>query len=187
MNLVFVHGPPAVGKLTVARELARITGFRLFHNHLTVDLLLSVFDFGTAPFVVLREQIWLSVFREAAACNVSLIFTFNPERSVRERFIQDTVETIESAGGKVFFVELTCSQQELERRLEIPSRSEFGKLGSLEKFHELEAAGAFEFRGIPKTGLTVDTTDRSAQESAQLISTHLSLGQEWPNGETLKT
>jgi hypothetical protein len=79
MKLVFLHGAPAVGKLTVARELAVLTGFRLFHNHLTVDLVSSLFPFGSEPFVLLREQIWLAAFAEAARNNLSLIFTFNPE------------------------------------------------------------------------------------------------------------
>ena len=38
MKLVILYGPPGVGKLTVGRELAARTGFKLFHNHLTVDL-----------------------------------------------------------------------------------------------------------------------------------------------------
>ncbi len=87
MDLVFIHGPAASGKLTVARELSRLTGLRLFHNHLTVDAVTAVFDFGTEPFILLREQIWLSIFREAAQRNASLIFTFTPERSVRASFI----------------------------------------------------------------------------------------------------
>ena len=45
MWLVFLHGPPGSGKLTVGRELQSITGFRLFHNHLVVDLLESLFEF----------------------------------------------------------------------------------------------------------------------------------------------
>jgi hypothetical protein len=36
MDLVFLYGPPAAGKFTVGRELAAITGFGLFHNHLTL-------------------------------------------------------------------------------------------------------------------------------------------------------
>ncbi len=39
MKLVFIYGPPASGKLTVARELAALTGYKLFHNHLVVEAL----------------------------------------------------------------------------------------------------------------------------------------------------
>ena len=173
MNLIFIHGAPAAGKLSVARELAKLTGFRLFHNHLTVDLVSSVFPFGSQPFVLLREQVWLSVFREAATNDVSLIFTFNPERTVRECFIEDTVDVVESAGGKVYFVELTCSQSELERRIENPSRKEFGKLGSVEQYRALRDAGAFGYRKLPN-GLSFDTTHHSPADTADLIREHLS-------------
>ena len=75
-----MYGMPATGKLTVAQELARITGYKLFHNHLVVDLLLSVFEFGSTPFVEMREQIWLSVFAHAGRSGMEgLIFTFAPE------------------------------------------------------------------------------------------------------------
>lgn len=175
MVLLFIHGAPAVGKLTVARKIADLTGFRLFHNHLTVDLLLSVFDFGSEPFVLLREQIWLSVFREAARQKVSLIFTFNPERTVRQSFIGDTVEAIESEGGVVHFVQLFCSEQELERRLVSPARSEYGKLTSLEQYKELKHSGAFVFGDIGPAALTIDTTYSPAENTAQLIVEHFSL------------
>ena len=46
MKLVFLYGPPAVGKFTVAKELAALTGFKLFHNHLTVDVATSIFEHG---------------------------------------------------------------------------------------------------------------------------------------------
>lgn len=175
MKLVFIHGAPAVGKLSVARDLAELTGFQLFHNHLTVDLVSSVFSFGSQPFVLLREQVWLSVFREAAINGVSLIFTFNPERTVREQFIEDTLDAVESAGGRVYFVELTCSQIELERRIENPSRKEFGKLSSIEQYRALETAGAFSFRKLPP-GLSLDTTNSSPARTATLIEEYLSTG-----------
>jgi chloramphenicol 3-O-phosphotransferase len=172
MKLIFIHGAPAVGKLTVARELASATGFRLFHNHLTVDLVSSLFPFGSEPFILLREQIWLAAFAEAARQNLSLIFTFNPERTVRQRFIQDAIEVVEAAGGMVVFVELTCAEEELERRVEDASRKEFGKLASTEQYRSLKATGAFEFPKLPE-GLSVDTTNRSPADSAQLISKYL--------------
>jgi chloramphenicol 3-O-phosphotransferase len=172
MKLIFLHGAPAVGKLTVARELATLTGLSLFHNHLTVDLVGSLFPFGSGPFILLREKIWLAAFAEAARNNVSLIFTFNPERTVRERFIQDTIEVVEAAGGKVVFVELKCGEAELEQRLEDASRKEFGKLTSLEQYRKLKDGGAFQFPKLPK-GLSVDTTRESPTASAQLINEYL--------------
>ena len=173
MKLIFLYGAPAVGKLTVARELARLTGFRLFHNHLTVDLVSSLFPFGSEPFINLREQIWQAAFKEAARSNVSLIFTFNPERTVRDSFIQETSDSVEAAGGQVIFVELTCAEAELERRLEDTSRKEFGKLTSLEQYRSLKSAGAFHFRKLPN-GLSLDTTNCSATATAELIREFIS-------------
>jgi len=168
MKLVFLHGAPAVGKLTIARELAALSDFRLFHNHLTVDLVSSLFTFGSAPFITLREQIWLAAFGEAARNNVSLIFTFNPERTVREGFIQETIDVVEAEGGQVIFVELTCADEELERRIEDASRKEFGKLASVEQYRSLKDAGAFHFLKLPN-GLSFDTTNSPATTTARLI------------------
>lgn len=176
MKLIFLHGMPGVGKLTVARELEKLTGFKLFHNHLTVDLVLSLFEFGSPPFIELREKIWLSVFSQAAGSNLSgLIFTFAFDRTVRPEFIDDTRKIIEAAGGEVLFVELTCSNAELERRLTDPSRQSFGKLSSLEQFRELQAAGAFVDPGIPKDRLVVETTSRSPADTAHLVGNQLGL------------
>ncbi len=38
MELVLVFGPQAVGKMTVGQELDKITKLKLFHNHMTIDL-----------------------------------------------------------------------------------------------------------------------------------------------------
>ncbi len=174
MKLIFLHGPPAVGKLTIARALAALTGFRLFHNHLTVDLVSSLFPFGSEPFILLREQIWLAAFAEAARNNVSLIFTFNPERTVRESFVQETIDVVEAAGGRIDFVELTCAEEELERRMEDAARKEFGKLTSVEQYRSLRDAGAFQFPKLPN-GLSLDTTTLQPAASAQVISEYLAL------------
>jgi hypothetical protein len=178
MELVFIHGPAGSGKLTVARELSRMTGLQLFHNHLTVDAVTAVFDFGSEPFVRLREQIWLSVFREAAQRHVSLIFTFTPERTVRASFIADTLNAVTSAGGRVLFVELTCPMDELERRIEHASRAQFGKLRSLELFRELNRTGAFEYPKLPDSGLSIDTSQTSPPQAAARICNFFSIKRE---------
>ena len=176
MKLVFLHGLPGVGKLTVARELAKLTGFRVFHNHLAVDLVAAVFEFGSPPFVELREKVWLEMFSQATAAHLGgLIFTFAPDRTVRGGFIESARRVVESAGGEVLFVELTCSAEEIERRIVQPARRKFGKLCSVERFHELERAGAFFTDGVPVERLVVDTTELAAPDAASLIATRLGL------------
>ncbi len=38
MKLILIYGPEASGKLTVAGELAAITGNRVFHNHVSIEV-----------------------------------------------------------------------------------------------------------------------------------------------------
>ena len=49
-TLMYLVGPPAVGKMTVGQEIAARTGMRLFHNHMTIELVLQFFEFGSPPF-----------------------------------------------------------------------------------------------------------------------------------------
>lgn len=176
MKLIFLHGMPGVGKLTVARELAKLTGFKLFHNHLAVDLVQSVFDFGTQPFVELREMIWLEVFRRAAESKVpGLIFTFAFEATVQSSFIANVQKSIGAHGGEVVFVKLQCSDEELERRVTNPSREQFGKLTSIDQFRQLKNDGVFVDPGITPDHIVLDTTSVGAPEAAQAIVSELKL------------
>ncbi len=176
MTLIFIYGMPATGKLTVARELAGMTGFKLFHNHLAVDLLLSVFEFGSEPFVELREEIWLSVFRQSCRIGLpGLIFTFAPEKTVRMGFVDGAVQAVQEEGGEVEFVELTCPTDELRRRLDSRSRREFRKLTSTDLFEELQAAGALDGAQMPRAKVAVDTSVHSPRGAAALIAEALGL------------
>ena len=176
MKLIFIYGLPATGKLTVAMELAAMTGFRLFHNHLVVDLLLSVFDFGSPPFIELREDIWLSVFDQACRNQVpGLIFTFAPEATVRPDFIAKTLTTVSQAGGNVEFVELVCPVAELKRRIASPSRLQYKKLTSVSLFEELHANGSFGVSYLPDARLSIDTSVCTPAQAAREIARALQL------------
>lgn len=176
MRLIFLYGLPATGKLTVAHELKALSGFQLFHNHLVVDLLLSTFEFGSEPFIKLREQIWLSVFEEACrACLPGLIFTFAPEATVRDSFIPETLKIIEAAGGTVDFAALTCPIDEIRKRLAHPSRHRFGKLTSVELFDQLLAANAFNRPRMPEPRISIDTSLKAPARAALEIARALGL------------
>ena len=174
MKLLFLHGPAASGKLTVAKAVCALTGMRLFHNHLVVDTLLAVFQFGSPEFVELREKTWLGVFEAAAKAGISLVFTFAPEATVRREFIARAVAAVEGNGGEVCFVALECPVDEIERRLDAPSRHEWMKLKSVTTFRELRARGADSFPALPQ-GLMIDTSTVSPEEAARRICEHWSI------------
>jgi len=176
MRLVFLWGLPGTGKLTVAKELSALTGWNLFHNHLTVDLLLEVFPFGSGEFVELREQIWLSVFRAAAECEMpGLIFTFNPENTVRQSFIEQSLAVVSKHGGRVEFVEMLCEESVLESRLDTPERRVYRKMLSVADYRKLRNRGVFAFPVMPAPQLRVDTAQQSPREAAVQIVEALGL------------
>ena len=45
MKFILIFGPQAVGKMTVGHELEKIAGLKLFHNHMTIDLVVPFFGY----------------------------------------------------------------------------------------------------------------------------------------------
>jgi hypothetical protein len=117
VTLVLLFGPPAVGKMTVGRAVADASGFRLFHNHATIEPLLDVFDFGTPPFNRLLGEFRQRVLEEAAAADTDLVFTLvwaldlPEDLAAMGRHLQPFLD----AGRRVLLVELAAG---LDTRLE---------------------------------------------------------------------
>ncbi len=171
-RVVVLHGLPGVGKLTVGRELARNTGWRLFHNHLTVDLLTAVFEFGSPAFVEWRERIWLEVLGRAVRDGIEgVIFTFAAEATVSPAFLETLAGRIDSEGGETFFVELRCEPDELLRRVETDDRTVWGKLASADSMVRLLAEGTLFDARVPvgARACTVDTTTLPPGDAAKAI------------------
>lgn len=73
--LLVLFGPPSVGKMTIGRQVAAESRFRLFHNHMTIEPLLETFGYGTPPFNTLNEEFRRRVLEEAASHGIDLVFT----------------------------------------------------------------------------------------------------------------
>jgi hypothetical protein len=172
MDLVFLHGGAASGKLTTARALEELLGYPVFHNHLVVDVLLPMFPFGSESFVRLREEFWMGVFREAAAAGRSITFTFAPENSVPVGFPVRVQRAIEEAGGRVCFVHLVVDEVEQERRVVNPSRSDFHKITDVATFRRLRGQPRPE---QPPTDLEIDTTTSPPVQTARRIAAFFGL------------
>lgn len=175
---VFLHGPPACGKYTVARELAALTGFELYHNHLVVDEVLKSHAFGTPAFVAERDRLWREHFTAFLRRRppVGLIFTFNPENSVPQEFIDWLFASGSSAGVPLHSVGLVAPEAVLESRLGTEQRRGFRKLVDLELYRRLRTTGTFLTPVIPRTDLVLDTHTLTPADAARRIRDHFRLG-----------
>jgi hypothetical protein len=171
--VIFLHGPPASGKYTVGGALSALLGVPLFHNHLAVDLALSLFKFGTPGFVALREQVWLAAFEAAAAAGQSFIFTFAPEATVDPGLIARLECVIVGRGDRIHYVELRCSEAVVQERLVNHSRAAFGKLVDVNLYRSIRDAGGFEFPPLPAPLLVIDSETMSADGAALAVQTAL--------------
>lgn len=117
-KIIILFGPPAVGKMTVGQELAKLIDYKLFFNHQTIDILLPFFKFGSRSFQRLNQLFREELFKEIVANDSGLIFTFvwvlnNPhDKFVMESYIRAAGVDPEDA----LFIELYASQEiRLER------------------------------------------------------------------------
>jgi chloramphenicol 3-O-phosphotransferase len=176
VKLVVIHGAPGVGKLTTARALAALTGFRVFHNHLTFDLAKAVFDFPTPPFVRLAETVRLATLEAAAREGLpGLIFTFGYASPEDDGFVERVIQVVERHGGALAFVRLYCDTATHEQRILGDERRRFGKITSVESLRG--ALARWNFAAAIRAGetLEIDNSTLEADEVARRIASHFSL------------
>ena len=137
MKLILIYGPPAVGKLTVANALARLTRYKIFHNHVSVDLVTSVFERGTPAFSKTLRNIRSTIFEEAARTNIpGIIFTMVYE-TPRKSIIDHYVDLIERHNGQVHLVHLYCDPVILAERVQSVERRQHGKIIEVELLNQV--------------------------------------------------
>lgn len=169
MYVVFIYGPAASGKYTIGSIVSKRMNIPLYHNHLAVDLASSLFDFGTPGFAQLREEVWLASFAAATKADQSFIFTFCPEATVDPQLINRLEQFVQDAGGRIYFIELCCSESETLNRLDSTSRAQFGKLQDRALYQQIKNDGGFDFPALGKRAFTIDTETATPEDAAQAI------------------
>jgi hypothetical protein len=131
MKLIFLHGPPASGKLTIAKALLRSVPGRPFDNHAAIDLARTVFDFGTAGFWELVQTVRISILHVAAEKSVPLIvMTFVYVEPDDLPAFEQYESVVQRRGGQLLPVFLQCSGAEIIRRIGNVDRADRGKMTS---------------------------------------------------------
>lgn len=189
MKFVIIFGPPAVGKMSVGQELAKLTGFKLFHNHMTIELVLNFFEFEDPRFGKLVSLFRRRIFEEVAASELpGLIFTFvwAMDLEADKKFIDSSCEIFREQGAEIYFVELEAELSERLKRNEAPSRLtekpskrdvEHSKKILLlhDERHQLNSRGDFFYTD---NYLKIDNTDLSAHDAALRIFETFGFNQE---------
>jgi tRNA uridine 5-carbamoylmethylation protein Kti12 len=175
MKLVFIYGPPASGKLTVAKELAKLTGFRIFHNHISIEFVQSLFEFGSKPFWRLTDKYRIEMIEEAAKERVDTIFTFVYGKTTDDPFVRRVLRRVEAHGGKVCFVRLECGRDELERRVTSKVRKSLGKIATKRLLSHVFKKFDLDSEIPFQPSLTIDTETQSPRKAAKTIFRHYNL------------
>ena len=175
MKLLFLHGSPAVGKLTVAKALLQLVPGRLMDNHAAIDLALTIFDFGAPGFWELVHDVRRSAMNAAAEHRVPLLVTTfcYAEPEDWEQFGQ--IEAIvQRDGGELLPVFLHCSREEALRRVGNPDRAARRKLTSGEQL--IRDLDRYDLTAVPRPDcLRLDTGVNPADVTAQKIIEHFGL------------
>ncbi|GGA86874.1 AAA family ATPase [Ornithinibacillus halotolerans] len=127
MKFVLIFGPQAVGKMTVGQELAKLTGLKLFHNHMTIDLVGQFFDYGTKEGKRLVKLFRREIFEAVSKSELpGMIFTYLWAFDLKGdwKYVEEVCQIFESKGGTVYFVELEADIDERLKRNITPNRLE---------------------------------------------------------------
>jgi hypothetical protein len=176
MQLIFIYGPPASGKLTVAEQLSKLTSISLFHNHLTRDLVKDIYGDELKAHYDLVDKLRIDVFEYCAQKGTDLIFTYvyGGVEGDEESIIRSYIKAVEFYGGKVKFVELTTNDEDLLKRVENVSRRKHQKLldpKELQNFLQTKRQISIPFVNAFK----IDTSRAEPEEAARLIANEFGL------------
>ena len=174
MKLVVIYGPPVLGKLTIAKELSKIINYKVFHNHLTVDMVESVIDSSRKSFWNHVNKFRYDMINILHKEKINIIFTcvYDPRNPGNFKKIS---QIIKRNRGKIYFVQLCPKKEILLKRVKGESRKKMGKLKSAKKL--LHGLKNFEhYASFPnEDNLKIDNSYMPAKKVAQEIKKYFNL------------
>ena len=163
MKVIFLYGPPASGKLTIAKKLAEKTGISLFHNHLTFDLAEVLYEPFTQPFYDYCADLRLDVFGDAKLAHQDLIFTFFYIPPDDDNFVNQIIHI--AGEDNVKFVKIEASSDTLLNRVENKDRAKYSKINSKSVLTKYLKENNWS-ESIEKTNSLIISTDNLTPDEA---------------------
>jgi hypothetical protein len=153
----------------VATELAKLTGFKLFDNHVSIRFVQSIFEFGTKTFSRLTTRYRLEMIEEAAKAGIDTIFTFVYGQGEDDKFVKLVLRKVRLNEGIVCFVRLSCDREELVRRVKASQRRKTGKVGTAKMLNALFRRYNLNSEIPFQRSLSINTTSRTPRSAAKSI------------------
>ncbi|MCL1859485.1 MAG: AAA family ATPase [Oscillospiraceae bacterium] len=126
MKYIWIFGPPAVGKMTVGQEIEKITGLKLFHNHMVMDLVSVFFDAMNTDEGGRLSRLFIEKIFEAVSksdlCGLIYTSVCRFDRQGSWEYANKLADIFESRGAEVYFVELEADVNERIIRNKTPNR-----------------------------------------------------------------
>ncbi len=183
MKHVLIVGDSAVGKMTVGQELVKLTGFKLFYNHMVIEPILDIFGGFNCKAIYRMTTVVYEEFAKTE--NAGLVSTFMWDFDWRPdwELINHVYDVFEAAGGETFIVELTAPQavrlerNATENRLaRKPSKRNIEESNKWLKWDDENGRYTSREGEIPfKNYLRIDNTDISAARAAVMIKEHFGI------------
>ncbi|MEL6464785.1 MAG: AAA family ATPase [Pseudomonadota bacterium] len=175
MKFFLIHGAPATGKLTVARELASLTGLPLVDNHAAIDMARMVFGFAQPGFWDLVHDLRVTTLHGASRAHVSGLITTaaysHPEDAL---LLRDYDHALEEHGGVIEPIHLFCAEDTLMERVSGSERAKKGKISSPEGLRCYLDRN--NFVAIPRSNcLSLSTENTTPLEVAAAIAKHFQI------------
>lgn len=170
MKLIIIYGPTAAGKYTVGSKLAELTGYKFFHNHLTVDVVRPLFGDDRDPRrTKLLSDLRLDALEAVARYGIDTIFTVAYIPNIDPGFVPRIIKAVTKHGGTIHFVRLIPPDSTLYERIGNESRHRLNKPTTPEHLrHKLDNYDCRARIDYPST-IDIDTSKSSPLESARQI------------------
>ncbi len=183
MKLVFLFGNAAVGKMTVGQELMKLTGLRLFHNHMTIEPVLEIFGSFNGNAIKRLRQVIFEEFAKTDAYGMIFTYMWAFDEQADWDYVAQVRSIFEPYHTEFYYVELVAPQQiRLERNTSANRLANKASKRDLESSnrrmlqddenHRLESReGEIPFGNYMK----IDNSKLSPKQVAQMIQDHFAL------------
>ena len=111
-------GNAAVGKMTVGQELMKLTGLRLFHNHMTIEPVIEIFGQYNGKVINRLRQVVFEEFAKSDCYGMIFTYMWAFDQQSDWDYIEHVKSIFSPYNTEFFYVELVAPREiRLERNI----------------------------------------------------------------------